>query len=132
MKQTYTSESSKKLTFRITLILSLITSAFFISGLMSPKQETDPTKLTNPKECGRGFSGAKSLRRRFISGVESNQKDWAWQVCIFNSEMKTTGGSLINSQWVLTRAKFLRSAFWASNKFAIMLSILKNLFLTEK
>ncbi len=105
-------EGTRRLPVNIVLVLSLLALGYVISSLMSADDDRiadDSSKIINPKECGQVYHSMRG--KRFISGAVSNQRDWAWQVCIFDSGMRATGGSLINSQWVLTRAKFLEFAF---------------------
>jgi secreted trypsin-like serine protease len=73
----------------------------------------DDAQRINPAECGQLYvptssaAGDRNVERRFLSGKRANQREWNWQVCLLTDEMKATSGTLINSQWVLTRAKFI-------------------------
>ncbi len=62
-------------------------------------------KRVNPEICGRRNNETSSLRKRFLSSTRSNQKDFGWLVLLLGPN-GVMSGNLINSQWVLTCAKF--------------------------
>jgi hypothetical protein len=88
-------------------------------------QTANDAKSINPKECGLNFTVASTLfetdepsepAKRYLSATLSDQRDWGWMVLLDSSSLTkkanrsfasdyTFSGSLINSQWVLTRAK---------------------------
>lgn len=62
----------------------------------------------NPIECGHRLDelgGVTKNVARVVGGIEAQPGDWGWQVALnYNSEL-ICGGTLINSQWILTAAK---------------------------
>lgn len=50
-----------------------------------------------PSVCGQPFM-------KIMGGVDAEEGKWPWQVSVRTRHMHVCGGSLINSQWVLTAA----------------------------
>ncbi|XP_071768959.1 transmembrane protease serine 5 [Centroberyx gerrardi] len=48
--------------------------------------------------------GTRAKLPRIIGGVEATLGRWPWQVSLYYSNRHTCGGSIINSQWVVTAA----------------------------
>ncbi|CAG08915.1 unnamed protein product, partial [Tetraodon nigroviridis] len=48
--------------------------------------------------------GTRAKLPRIIGGVEATLGRWPWQVSLYYSSRHTCGGSIINSQWVVTAA----------------------------
>jgi hypothetical protein len=85
--------------------LSLATGLCLCLTILSVcAQEEDDSTRINPEQCGRRVNNKGSSERRFLSSVKANQKDFGWHVCVLDSEPYHQSGSLINSQWVLSRA----------------------------
>jgi hypothetical protein len=83
----------------------------------------------NPENCGLRNNETSSLRKRFLSSTRSNQRDFGWLV-LLSCPNGVMSGNLINSQWVLTRARFSQYVFFffrISNSEFYFLSI--NFFL---
>jgi hypothetical protein len=88
-------------------------------------QTANDTTSINPKECGLNFTVASTLfetdepsepAKRYLSATIPDQRDWGWMVLLDSTPLLkkinktamsdyTFSGSLINSRWVLTRAK---------------------------
>jgi hypothetical protein len=82
----------------VCILLTAMTAATLGQGV------NDAKKL-NPPECGVKFG--PRLGKRFVSGKLSDQKEWGWVVLLeaaAQANPTVMVGSLINSQWVLTRA----------------------------
>jgi hypothetical protein len=88
--------------------LLFLVCLFLVAGV-SCQRANDPLRI-NPKECGMSLENAANqtdIQRRYLSSDRADQKNWAWHVMLnygtdTGSELQS--GSLINSQWVLTRA----------------------------
>lgn len=68
-------------------------------------QLNDTTSI-NPSECGKRPLG---LGGKIVNGVEATPGDWGWQISLqykksSSNKYHSCGGSLINSQWVVTAA----------------------------
>jgi secreted trypsin-like serine protease len=57
----------------------------------------------NPSNCGRRLSQILS-GVRIVGGTPATAGDWGWQIILYRSNTFICGGSLINSQWVVTAA----------------------------
>ena len=66
----------------------------------------DDSKSINVDGCGRRpFEPEKaSLTSRIVNGQIAAVGDWGWQVAMLYNGKFYCGGSLINSQWILTAA----------------------------
>jgi hypothetical protein len=69
---------------------------------------TDDSTRINPEGCGLRYKDIQSREERFLSNKRSYQKDWGWHVLVSDKDGFSISGSLINSQWVLTTAKFAK------------------------
>jgi hypothetical protein len=99
-------------------ILLTLTAAVVILG-----QGINDAKKLNPPECGLKFTSR--TRKRFLSAKLSDQKDWGWVVLLeaaAQANPTVMVGSLINSQWVLTRAD--------NALYVLIIVSLKNCFVT--
>ena len=70
------------------------------SNSLTPVNQTDVTNL-NPSNCGQ-----RPLARsnKIVGGTQATAGDWGWQVLMFSNGVFICGGSLINSQWIVTAA----------------------------
>ena len=62
---------------------------------------TDAFNL-NPPSCGKSSFVPSSFR--IVGGTQANPGDWRWQVQLLLFGEFICGGSLINSEWVVTAA----------------------------
>ncbi|RNA20811.1 Serine ase stubble [Brachionus plicatilis] len=61
--------------------------------------------IINPTECGRRIDEIKSRDlNKIVGGQVADPEDWGWQTALEHNGIFFCGGSLINSQWVLTAA----------------------------
>nr|XP_024658038.1 serine protease 27-like isoform X2 [Maylandia zebra] len=60
--------------------------------------------LTQESESQLGVCGQPKLNTRIVGGQAARAGSWPWQVSLQRSGSHFCGGSLINSQWVLTAA----------------------------
>ena len=69
-------------------------------------QVLDDSKQINVDGCGRRpFEfNAVNLTEKILGGQIAALGSWGWQVAIFLNGRFICGGSLINSQWILTAA----------------------------
>ena len=58
-------------------------------------------KILNPPNCGQ-----RPLQSslKIVGGTQAMAGDWGWQAIMLNMGNFICGGSLINSQWVVTAA----------------------------
>ncbi len=89
------------------LSLNLVLAALFLTLSLVCGQEEEDARSINPNVCGLTAKKAKmglQREKRFASSqVAGDQREWGWLVLTV-SEKSTSSGSLINSQWVLSRA----------------------------
>lgn len=62
--------------------------------------QSDST-IINPEGCGRR---PLQTRNKIVGGQEATKHDWGWQIALYRGSSFSCGGSLINSQWVITAA----------------------------
>lgn len=68
---------------------------------LAAAQDSNDTININPSGCGRRpIQGGN----RIVGGQEAIPGDWGWQIALLDYGTFICGGSLINSQWVLTAA----------------------------
>ncbi|RNA20810.1 serine protease 27-like [Brachionus plicatilis] len=61
--------------------------------------------IINPTECGRRIDEIKGRDlNKIVGGQVTDPEDWGWQTALEYDGIFFCGGSLINSQWVLTAA----------------------------
>lgn len=78
----------------------LLLSLFIAIGLASAQAPGDTTSI-NPPNCGqRPFGGLSN--DKVVGGVEAVKGDWGWQVAMKYNNGFTCGGSVLNSQWIIT------------------------------
>lgn len=63
-------------------------------------QAANDAKNINPTACGKRLSEGN----RIVGGVKSDKGDWGWQIGLYYRGGFICGGSLINSQWIVTAA----------------------------
>jgi hypothetical protein len=49
-------------------------------------------------------SESRRLGRSMSASLAGDRTDWSWHAALLSSDMEIMSGSLINSQWILTRA----------------------------
>lgn len=67
-------------------------------------QSADDTKKINPPECGRPTKPPRFDPGKIVGGNETIPNFWNWQVSVMNIIGHNCGGSVLNSQWILTAA----------------------------
>lgn len=71
-------------------------------------QSADDTRKINPPECGRPTKPPRFDRNKdpakIVGGFEAIPNFWNWQVSVMNYIVHNCGGSVLNSQWILTAA----------------------------
>jgi hypothetical protein len=69
-------------------------------------QAAGDAKALNSSGCGKRLSDFTGKRDadKIVGGNRAKPGDWAWQVSIRRGTYHICGGTLINSQWVLTAA----------------------------
>ena len=77
----------------------LILLAVLLVGISA--QELDDSKRINVDGCGRR-PFARLANNKIVGGQVANVGDWGWQVALIRNKYFICGGSLINSQWILT------------------------------
>jgi hypothetical protein len=92
------------------ILSALILVALFLDlSVVCAQQEDDSTSI-NPDVCGLTSKKVAQLlqsreKRYTSSQIARNQQDWDWQIILANQNNNDfRGGSLINSQWVLSFA----------------------------
>lgn len=83
----------------------------FLAFLVACAYAQDATTM-NPSGCGRRLSDIRPGKReadKIVGGVKANPEDWGWQVAMLYNGRFICGGSLINSQWVVTAAHCVES-----------------------
>ncbi|XP_056906189.1 transmembrane protease serine 5 isoform X1 [Takifugu flavidus] len=77
-------------------------SSCFFSALWGEMKCPVDVRLTRAVLCSE--CGTRAKLPRIIGGVEATLGRWPWQVSLYYSNRHTCGGSIINSQWVVTAA----------------------------
>ena len=77
----------------------LINFLLLVSILISAGDRADDASNINPPNCGKRPLNTNNL----VSGTRAKAGNWAWQVLISSGSF-ICGGSLINSEWVVTAA----------------------------
>jgi hypothetical protein len=73
-------------------------------------QNAGDSKSLNPEGCGRRIHQIKKSAvvtddsDKIVGGKRAKNQDWGWQVAMNFTNKLMCGGSLINSEWVLTAA----------------------------
>ena len=75
----------------------LILAALLVS--VTAQSKSDVSEV-NVEGCGR----RPLVDDKIVGGTEAFPGDWGWQIVLLNNGRFSCGGSLINSQWVLTAA----------------------------
>lgn len=81
-------------------------------------QLSDDATRINSEGCGRRVSEIDSTHK-VVGGVKADPEDWGWQVSMNISGRLACGGSLINSQWVLSAAHCVGSTVASVYSFDI-------------
>jgi hypothetical protein len=92
------------------LSLNLVLAALFLTLSLVCGQEEEDAQSINPDVCGLTAKKAKIVlqreKRHASSQVAGDQREWGWLVLTVTEDGFASSGSLINSQWVLSRALF--------------------------
>ena len=72
--------------------------------------------MINSAGCGRRVSEIDSTHK-VVGGVKADPEDWGWQVSMNISGRLACGGSLINSQWIVSAGKLKHLIFLFSYYF---------------
>jgi hypothetical protein len=91
-------------------LLLVLALSLCLAGAALAQSPRDVYEI-NPKECGINHGGGrnrKSKYKRFLDSETADQRNWGWLVLLSGPGRRSTSGFLINSQWVLTRAKFAK------------------------
>jgi len=81
----------------------LIALALLIASVYG--QGAGDTTSINPSNCGlRPFGTVSNDPAKVVGGVEATKGDWGWQVAMKYNNGFTCGGSVLNSQWIITAA----------------------------
>lgn len=67
-------------------------------------QRLNDTRTVNPEGCGKRLN---DFPNKIVGGYQAAVGDWGWQIGMNYNGRFSCGGSLINSQWVLTAAHCL-------------------------
>lgn len=71
------------------------------------QQNGDTTKL-NPPNCGKRLPRLDPDNgNKVVGGEIADREDWGWQISLNSSGRLICGGSLVNSQWLITAAHCL-------------------------
>ncbi|RNA07973.1 plasma kallikrein [Brachionus plicatilis] len=66
----------------------------------------------NPPECGRRIEDIKAERlNKIVGGQQADSEDWGWQVALFIDTTYICGGTLIDTEWVITAAECIDERF---------------------
>jgi serine protease 7 (enterokinase) len=88
-------------------VLILVSSLLLVSVLVSGQAAND-AKTINPANCG-----TKSVAKedndnvdpfKIVGGTASANGAWPWQVAMYYNNGFTCGGSVLNSEWIITAA----------------------------
>ena len=82
------------------LILVGILVASFLA--LTRAQQAGDTTSINPSNCGLRPITALNDPFKVVGGVEAVKGDWGWQVAMKYNNGFTCGGSVLNSQWIIT------------------------------
>ncbi|RNA13099.1 serine protease 27-like [Brachionus plicatilis] len=80
--------------------------SFFLLIQVSFGLNANSAKSTfNSPECGRRINEIRGERlNKIVGGQQAVPEDWGWQVSLEYLGLFTCGGSLINTEWVITAA----------------------------
>jgi hypothetical protein len=94
----------------LALCLCLTSPALAGGGYNQRRVPKNDAQLINPKECGinRYSQKTRSVYKRYVSGDTPDQRNWGWEAVITDKNRQSTSGTLINTRWILTRAKFAK------------------------
>lgn len=92
-RRTSTTARPTTTTTRTSTTTRLATTSLFI-------QSVNDSLNLNPSNCGR-----RPLKQlKIVGGNQTIVGDWGWQVALYYNGFFSCGGSIINSQWVITAA----------------------------
>ena len=86
--------------FKVIIILAASLAIAYSQG-------TGDTTSINPSVCGRTGGAVEDPDydpAKIVGGTEAVANFWKWQIALQRSGSQICGGSLINSQWVVTAA----------------------------
>ena len=76
-----------------------------MAALAYAQQADDATNINDPS-CGRRYNEIVGLPSddKVVGGQKADPQDWGWQVAMNYNGRFTCGGSLLNSEWIITAA----------------------------
>jgi secreted trypsin-like serine protease len=85
----------------LTLVTALLVSSALVKG-----QDANDAKQINPSNCGLRPNSKETAQDPFkiVGGTTAKSGDWAWQVAMNYNNGFTCGGSVLNSEWIITAA----------------------------
>ena len=86
-------------------MLRLILVLAAVVAMAYSQDARDPTTI-DPHGCGRPNKGRDSNYHpaKIVGGNEAKENYWNWQISMVYFGSHRCGGSVINSQWILTAA----------------------------
>lgn len=83
----------------ILFILSLVSNLVLVNS-----QAPGDSKTVNPEGCGKRLN---DFPNKVVGGYPAQVGDWGWQIGLNFFGSHSCGGSLLNSEWVITAAHCL-------------------------
>ncbi|RNA43616.1 chymotrypsin-like protease CTRL-1 [Brachionus plicatilis] len=66
----------------------------------------------NPPECARRIDDIKAERlNKIVGSQQADPEDWGWQVALFIDTTYICGGTLIDTEWLITDAECIDERF---------------------
>lgn len=72
--------------------------------LKNSQKESSIDSTINAPECGRRIDSIRGRLPKIVGGNEADPEDWGWQILLRVRGTFNCGGSLINTEWILTAA----------------------------